>query len=221
VVAPPLSVPGDAAELSREVDAAWSRAAAAAASPRAAPTSVTARAHAPVTDPEAEDAAPRPERRSRYGPAFGEAVHRAVGLALADAALEPAAAVARAAAAAGLDHHLAEAAADVARALAALEREGLRRPPGPDLRLEYPVARLEGSALVGGYVDLLAVTDGRAAVVDFKTDAPPEGDVAASHAAYVEQVRAYARVVEALGLAGGGVRAGLLFTAEGAVRWVA
>ncbi|HET9596091.1 MAG TPA: PD-(D/E)XK nuclease family protein, partial [Anaeromyxobacteraceae bacterium] len=114
------------------------------------------------------------------------------------------------------------AAADAARALAALERAGLRRPPGPDLQLEYPVALAAGEEkLVQGYLDLVATRGERLAVVDFKTDAPPAGDVRATHPAYVEQVRSYARILVALGLATeGGVDAGLLFTAEGEVRWV-
>ncbi len=48
------------------------------------------------------------------------------------------------------------------RALAALEREGLRRVPGPDLRLEYPVAARRDGTLLLGYVDLLASGDGEA-----------------------------------------------------------
>jgi ATP-dependent helicase/nuclease subunit A len=72
-----------------------------------------------------------------------------------------------------------------------------------------------------GYVDLVAA-DGRGlAVIDFKTDAPPAGDVATTHPAYVEQVRSYARLLEELGVAAAGtVRAGLLFSAEDQVRRV-
>jgi ATP-dependent helicase/nuclease subunit A len=115
-----------------------------------------------------------------------------------------------------------EAVDDVRRALSALERVGLRRAPGPDLQLEYPVAIARGGQLVGGYLDLLGNCSGRLAVIDFKTDAPPQGDVRATHAAYVEQVLAYAKIVEELGLAPATtVRAGLLFTAEDDVRWFA
>ena len=104
---------------------------------------------------------------------------------------------------------------------AALATAGLRRAPGPDLQLEYPVALAADGKLVQGYVDLLGVRDGRLAVVDFKTDAPPADDVHATHAAYVEQVRSYARILEELGLAvPGTVSAGLLFTAEQEIRWV-
>ncbi len=128
---------------------------------------------------------------------------------------------ARSAAASGLAEHRAEAAEDVARALAALEKAGLRRAPGPDLQLEYPVAQARNGRLLVGYVDLLAADSSGLVVVDFKTDAPPAGDVAATHAAYVEQVRSYARILEELGLAAAGtVRAGLLFTAEQEIRWI-
>jgi ATP-dependent helicase/nuclease subunit A len=221
---PPAPRPrGDASALAAEVGAAWRGAVEDAARPRFAPRAVTAEAHAAreVVERPGEAGGPRPERRSRFGRVFGDTVHAAVGLALRDPALGPEAAVARAAAATGLVDRRAEAAEDVLRALAALEREGFRRAPGPGLRLEYPLARACDGRLLAGYADLVAADDRGLAVVDFKTDAPPEGDVAAEHPAYVEQVRTYARVLEDLGLAPPGtVRAGLLFTAEGAVRWV-
>jgi ATP-dependent helicase/nuclease subunit A len=184
---------------------------------------VTGEAHSLAEQAERPgEAGPRPERKSRFGRVFGDTVHLAIGLALRDSALAVAAAVARAAAATGLAERRAEAAEDVARALAALAKAGLRRAPGSDLQLEYPVAIAADGKLVQGYVDLLGFRDGRLAVVDFKTDAPPAGDVHATHAAYVEQVRSYARMLVALGAApDGSVDAGLLFTAEDAVRWIA
>ena len=155
------------------------------------------------------------------GQRFGETVHLAIGNALREPALPPAEAVARAARETGLADHLAEAAEDVGRALAVLERERLRRVPGEDLRLEYPVAAGHETVLLTGYLDLLAERDGELVVLDFKTDAPPPGEVAASHPAYVEQVRSYERILVELGLAAEGrVRGGLLFTADGVVRWV-
>ena len=220
---PNARLPGDASVLAGEVQAAWSVASREAARPRFAPVAVTAEAHAMAEPSErpGETGQPRPERRSRFGRLFGETVHLAIGLALRDPALAPAAAVARTAAAVGLTERLAEAAEDVARALAALGKAGLRRAPGSDLQLEYPVALATDGKIVQGYLDLVGVRDGRLAVVDFKTDAPPEGDVESTHAAYVEQVRSYARILVALGLANeGSVDTGLLFTAENAVRWV-
>ncbi len=224
-IAPPAPRPrGDASALAAEVEGAWRVAVEEAARPRFAPTAVSAEAHAAVEGMERPDEAgrPRPERKSRFGRVFGDTVHLAIGLALREPGLAPPAAVGRASAATGLADHGAEAAEDVARALAALEKAGLRRAPGPDLQLEYPVAQARDGRLLVGYVDLLGADARGLAVVDFKTDAPPTGDVAASHPAYVEQVRTYARILEELGLAAAGtVRAGLLFTAEQGVRWIA
>jgi ATP-dependent helicase/nuclease subunit A len=214
---------GDASALAAEVQAAWRSAVEESARPRFAPTAVTAEAHALVEQAErpGEAGRPRPERSSRFGPVFGDTVHLAIGLALREPALAPSAAVARAAAATGLADHRDEAADDVRRALYALAHAGLRRAPGADLRLEYPVALAADGKLVQGYVDLVGVRGDRLAVVDFKTDAPPAGDVHATHAAYVEQVDGYARMLVVLGLAPeGGVEAGLLFTAEREIRWV-
>jgi ATP-dependent helicase/nuclease subunit A len=223
-IPPPAPRPrGDASALAAEVGAAWRRAVEDAARPRFTPAAVSAVAHAVIEEPErpGEAGRPRPERKSRFGRVFGDTVHLAIGLALRHPALAPAAAVARAAAATGLADHHSEAAEDVARALAALEKAGLRRAPGSDLQLEYPIAVARDGRLLVGYVDLLAA-DGRGlAVVDFKTDAPPEGDVAATHPAYVEQARSYARILEELRLAAAGTaRAGLLFTAEKEIRWI-
>jgi ATP-dependent helicase/nuclease subunit A len=216
-----------AATLTDEVGRAWELAAAEAARPRFSPGAVSGEAHAAPRAPappsaESGDAVHAKRRPSRFGPTFGDTVHRAIGLALADGTLAPDAAVARAARETALREHLDEAAADVRRALDALEAEGLRSAPGPMLRLEYPVAHAADGKLLTGYVDLLAVRGGRPVVLDFKTDAPPGDEpVETSHAAYVEQVRSYARILEALTVAPPGtVRCGLLFTAEGRVRWV-
>jgi len=220
---PPPRCLGNASALAGEVQAAWSVASREAARPRFTPVAVTAEAHATTEPAEvpSEAGSPRPERRSRFGPLFGETVHLAIGLALREPTLALDRAVARAAAATVLTERHTEAAKDVARALTALDRAGLRRAPAADLQLEYPVALAADGKLVQGYVDLVGVRDGRLAVVDFKTDAPPEGDVESTHAAYVEQVRSYARILVALGLATkGSVDTGLLFTAEDAVRWV-
>src|SRR6266702_4117140 len=220
---PPAVPPqrGDASVLAAEVGAAWRAAVEDAARPRFAPTAVTAEAHR-ADEERPDEGGLRPARPSRFGPVFGETVHRAIALALGDPSLAAETAVERAARATGLAERRAEAVDDVRRALVALENAGLRRAPGPDLQLEYPVALAADGKLVAGYVDLFGMRGGRLAVIDFKTDSPPGGrDVAASHGAYVEQVRSYARILESLGLAApGSVEAGLLFTAEGEVRWV-
>jgi ATP-dependent exoDNAse (exonuclease V) beta subunit len=213
--------PRDAGDLAARVEADWSASAAEAGRPRLVPRGVSTEAHRAVeTEAEGEAGERRKDRESRFGRVFGDTVHAAVGIALRAPALGPVEAAARAARATGLTEHVAEAAEDVARALAALEREGLRRVPGPDLRLEYPVAAPGDGTLLQGYVDLLAVREGGLVVLDFKTDPPPRGDAAASYAAYVEQVRSYGRILVELGLArAGAVRCGLLFTGDGGVRW--
>ena len=240
-VPPSPAAPVAAPEVDDGVHGRWMEALALAARPGLAPASVTGEARreepalppaaAPVAvDPDAadEDEPARPRRESRFGPVFGETVHRAIGLALADAGLAPADAVARAAVATGLAERREEAAHDVSRALVALGAAGLRRAPGTDLRLEYAMAAAArgGESLVQGYADLVGVASGEPGgltVVDFKTDAPPApgARVQETHAEYVAQVRAYARMMEDLGVAEpGSVRSGLLFTASGELRWV-
>jgi len=222
-VRPPAERRARVAEaLAARVEAAWSAAAEESGRPRFAPRGVSTEAHRVVeSEAEGEAGARWKEREGRFGRLFGDTVHLAIGIALREPALGAAGAVERAARETRLVGHQAEASADVARALAALEREGLRRAPGPDLRLEYPVAAARDGTLLLGYIDLVASGEGGAVVVDFKTDAPPAGEVRQTHPDYVEQVRTYARMLVELGIAAEGkVRPGLLFTADGVVRWV-
>jgi ATP-dependent helicase/nuclease subunit A len=218
---PPARRPEVAGALASETDRAWAEAAAEAGRARLAPRGVATEAWR-VAEGEAEgEAGDRAkEREGRFGRAFGDTVHLAIGAVLREPSRTPAEAARLAARQAGLDHHLAEAAEDVARALRALEAEGLRRAPGPDLRLEYPVAAAREGTLLVGYLDLVARRGEETVVVDFKSDAPPRGEVAASYPAYLEQVRSYGRILVELGLAReGAVRCGLLYTADGVVRW--
>ena len=219
---PPERRPKEARALGAKVEKAWTAAAAEAGRARLEPRGVSTEAHRILeTEAEGEAGDLWKTRESRFGRVFGDTVHAAIGVALREPTLDARAAVARAARATGLAGHLAEAEGDVARALSALEREGLRRVPGPDLRLEYPVALPGDGTLLVGYVDLLAARDGGLVVLDFKTDAPPPGDPKVSHEAYVRQVRSYARILARLGLAAeGAIRCGLLFTADGGLRWV-
>jgi ATP-dependent helicase/nuclease subunit A len=212
--------PGDGAALFAEVAGRWEAAVRQAARPRFQPVGVAEAARA------ADEVAPA-LRPARFGPVFGATVHQAIGLLLREPALGPAEAVRIAAAHTGLTGDcacppLAEATADVARAWQALAAEGLARPPGPDLRLEYPVAGPgPAGTLIAGYADLVAVTGDRLDVLDFKTDPPPPGPVEAAYPEYVRQVRLYAELLEAAGLLSGRrLRCGLLFTGDGRIRWL-
>jgi len=228
--------PGDGAALFAEVAGRWEAAARQAARPRFRPVGVAEAARA------ADEVAPA-LRPARFGPVFGATVHQAVGLLLREPALGPAEAVRIAAAHTGLARAngraasppgapgeappdtaalLAQVAADVARARQALAAEGLARSPGPDLRLEYPVAGPgPAGTLIAGYADLVAVIGDRVDVLDFKTDPPPPGPVEAAYPEYVRQVRLYAELLEAAGLLSGRrLRCGLLFTGDGRIRWL-
>jgi ATP-dependent helicase/nuclease subunit A len=135
-------------------------------------------------------------------------------------AADAAAAVRRAAAHTGLVDHLDEAAADVARAIAALQTAGLPTRAGPDLRVEYALAGPgPDGTLLAGYADLVAATAGAVIVLDFKTDEPRPGDAEHAFPEYATQVRTYARLLGPVAR-GSAVRAGLLFTKDGSVKWV-
>jgi ATP-dependent exoDNAse (exonuclease V) beta subunit len=122
----------------------------------------------------------------------------------------------------GLTEHLEEAAADVRRGLEALKTAGLARSPGADLQLEYPVAGpWTDGQLASGYIDFVAVEDGRVEVIDFKTDTPPPGLVEQSYPKYAAQVRICGKLLETAGiLKNRHLRYGLLFTADGSIWWV-
>jgi ATP-dependent helicase/nuclease subunit A len=213
---------GDASELVREIFGRWGTAAKDSARPRFRPVAVS-EARAALTEREpVEEPAQRKPREGRFGHLFGSTVHQAIGLLLQDPALGPAEAVRRAATQVGLSEHRDEAVADVGRALQALQAEGLARPPGADLQIEYPVAAPwpDGSLLMG-YVDLVVAAADRLDVLDFKTDAPPAGLVEAAYPEYVNQVRLYGRLLPGADVLGGRrLRLGLLFTADGGIRWV-
>jgi ATP-dependent helicase/nuclease subunit A len=220
----PQPARADGTEIQGLVDTWWGEVVPEAARPRFEPRSVSGEAR-PESTEEAGDfvgSPPRKQREGRFGELFGTTVHAAIGLVLRNGGLTPGEAVRRAAEGSGLGESLEEAGADVGRALAALEAEGLLRRPGPDLQIEYPVAAAwEGGALVSGYIDLVGATQDRIDVIDFKTDAPPEGPVEGSYPEYAFQVLDYGRLLEATGVVGGRrLRTGLLFTADGRIRWV-
>lgn len=108
VKAPPVRVPKEAAAMAE------------AGMLRFPPKGVSTEAHERI-DRESEGAGEAGERRklreSRFGPVFGDTVHRAIGISLREPGLDPARAVRMTIRETGLGVHLAEAAADVARAL--------------------------------------------------------------------------------------------------------
>jgi len=224
VPAPSEETPADADALEREVSVRWETAATEAARPRFKPASVSEEATLALREEEEEPVPPmaRKPRPGRFGPVFGTVVHEAIGLVLRDPELAASTAVRKAAARFDLVEHLEDAAADVTRALEALRAEGLFRRPGSDLQLEYPVAgAAENGLLLGGYVDLIGLTQSHVAILDFKTDAPPAERVETVYPEYAAQVSTYASLVEAAGVAAPGqVRCGLLFAADGTIRWL-
>jgi hypothetical protein len=93
---------------------------------------------------------------------------------------------------------------------------------GPDLQIEYPVAGpIQEGLLLSGYVDLVSVTLPRVDVIDFKTDAPPQGSAAEVYRDYASQVRAYGRLLGEAGcVTGRQLRTGLLFSADGSIHCI-
>jgi ATP-dependent exoDNAse (exonuclease V) beta subunit len=213
----------DGDRVERRVTEWWAAASIPAARPRFRPESVSgaSRAAPPAESEEVVDAADPKPRRGRFGGLFGSVVHRAIGLVLRNSGLAPQEAVQQAAARFGLDEHFDEAVADVGRAVAALQKEGLTGPIGAHLQVEYPVAAAwEGGQLLSGYIDLVGSTEEVFRVIDFKTDAPPTGAVEQTYPEYAAQVRAYGRLLAATGILGDRkLSCGLLFTADGGIRY--
>ncbi|MBI5500831.1 MAG: UvrD-helicase domain-containing protein [Deltaproteobacteria bacterium] len=225
---PPPAAPSPAfadpgAEARR--DEQWASAAREAALPKFRPRGVAAAAHEPPPVAEDDTASSvataatetRPARPGRFGPVFGDTVHLAIGLAVGGIAAREA--VRRATVRTGLADRLAEAEADVSRAMDALASAGLLARSGVQVRLEHPVAGPgPGGTLLSGYADLLATTPAGLILVDFKTDPPPAGPLSAVYPAYVAQLRTYAALLAPVARAAGvPLRAYLLFTASGAM----
>jgi ATP-dependent helicase/nuclease subunit A len=217
--------PGDGSKEEEQVMAQWEKVSIEAARPRFRPVSVSVLAgDSPSIETElAVEGLSLKRREGRYGGLFGSTVHHAIGLMLRSSGMTPRDAVERAAKLYGLAEHLEEAVADIARALDALRAAGLARSPGSDLQLEYPVAGpCTDGQLASGYIDLVAVEDGRVDIIDFKTDAPPPGPVEQTYPKYAAQVRTYGKLLEATGvLKASRFRCGLLFTANGSIHWLA
>jgi ATP-dependent helicase/nuclease subunit A len=215
----------DGARVERNVTEWWTAESITAAQPRFRPASVsgTSRVVALADSEGVVDAAIPKHREGRFGPVFGTAVHHAIGLILRNAALTAPEAVRRASERFALTERLEEALADVVRTLETLKLEGFPNLIGPHMQVEYPIASsVEGGQLLSGYIDLVSTTEGLLRVIDFKTDAPPPGLVEHVYPEYAAQVRGYGRLLDATGLVGSrGLACGLLFTADGGIRWLA
>jgi ATP-dependent exoDNAse (exonuclease V) beta subunit len=156
-------------------------------------------------------------KKGRFGAVFGETVHLAIGFAL-QASTRADDAVKRAAVRTSLNAHRQQATEDVVRTLATLRSLGVSAGGGA-YRLEYPISGLAASGdLVAGYADLVMELAGGILLLDFKTDAPPDTEDQIPQA-YIDQVRGYAGVLAQI-LGTSSISAGLLFTADGGVRWV-
>jgi ATP-dependent exoDNAse (exonuclease V) beta subunit len=195
--------------------------------PIATPTAVTAEATRAdgQADPDEESGADSERARKaeagRFGRVFGVTVHRALELLLsADLHAVPAA-VSVAARESGLTEHHADAEADVRRALGALQPLGIGH-PGTVVTTEYPLVMLwNDGKLLNGFIDLLLLGAQDAVVIDFKTDAPRPGPLAASHPRYAAQLRLYGDMLRTAGLIGARrLRLGVLLTATGELRWL-
>jgi ATP-dependent helicase/nuclease subunit A len=217
--------PADGDQVERRVMQWWTAASITAARANFRPASVSGASRvAPMAaSEEVVDAADPKPRRGRFGGLFGSVVHRAIGLLLQNSGLSPQEAVQDAAKRFGLEEHFDEAVGDVSRAVAALQNEGLAGPIGRHLRVEYPIAAASGGGqLLSGYIDLVGATEEVFRVIDFKTDAPPISSVEQIYPEYAAQVLEYGRLIAASGLLGDRrLSCGLLFTADGAIRWIA
>ncbi|HWN81341.1 MAG TPA: UvrD-helicase domain-containing protein, partial [Candidatus Udaeobacter sp.] len=181
-----------------------------------------------VTDAEGMRAAK--SERSRFGRGFGIAVHRALELHLGQPPLPTDEAVQVALAETLLalprsergdlellaDHVR----ADVERGLRALESAGLAGLTlVPEVELTAPAGE---TTLLRGSIDLLAIAEAVVHIIDWKTDKPREGSLDTVYPAYAAQLRLYAEALRASELLAPGqtIRAGLLLTATGEIRWL-
>ena len=168
--------------------------------------------------------------RSRFGRGFGIAVHRALELTLGPAALPVEEAVQVALAETllalprsergDLDILADHVRADVERGLGALRDAGLATLRlVPEVDLTAPAGE---ATLLRGSIDLLAIGEDQVHIIDWKTDRPLSGNLDTVYPAYAAQLRLYVEALRASELlaAGQSIRAGLLLTATGELRWL-
>ncbi|WP_394842226.1 hypothetical protein LZC95_34745 [Pendulispora brunnea] len=152
-------------DVETDWDALWLSHAKEAMRPQFVPAGASAVAKR-ATVPEKDGTFETKRRQGRFGPAFGDLVHRSIRLAVRRG-LASEDAVHRALAATGTADFLEEGKADVARAIATLRSGGWL---DGDFAFEVPVAAPGPQGmLVSGYIDFLARGE-TWALVDFKTD---------------------------------------------------
>jgi len=194
------------------------------ARPIAVPVAVTAEVSGAPAGEESDLAAERLRKaeRSRFGATFGSVVHRALELLLTPCVDAVQTAVELAAQEAGLNKHRAEAEADVRRALDTLRQLGVLGNAAVSVAIEYPLAmQWKDGKLLSGYLDFLAVTTQRVTVIDYKTDAPRPGPLAAAFPQYAAQLRLYGDLLRAADVVGTReLQIGVLLTASGELRWL-
>ena len=200
-------------------------ASAAAIAPRHVPTAVTLEAARAVPSDEDADISAEVDRKvagARFGPVFGRLVHRALDLALSGATGSVNDIVRLAQAELPTDQFLQTACEDADRALAALRAHGITADAGWTLRTEYPLVMLRADGkLMSGFVDLLGRRADDIVLIDFKTDTPRTGPLRSAYPTYARQLSLYAEALGATGwLAGRRLRAALLLTATGELRWL-
>jgi ATP-dependent exoDNAse (exonuclease V) beta subunit len=151
----------------------------------------------------------------RFGREFGLTVHAALSALLRGSPVSVEEIVEAAARTNGLREHLDVAAADVRRALQALDKKGILK-EGIHRCADYPVVHPDGQGLlITGFIDLVADTPDAIWVIDFKTDNLPVGPIDDAYPEYLQQIGLYKELLEKSLKITKPVRAALLFTAEG------
>jgi ATP-dependent exoDNAse (exonuclease V) beta subunit len=192
-----------------------------ATQPLAVPTAVTLEARSGANDEISLDAErTRKAGTGRLGVGFGSTVHRALELVVSGAIRIVPEAVSLAAQETGLTDHLTDAAADVQRALDTLRCMRITDNAAMRIGTEYPLAvRWRDGKLLSGVIDLLAENADVAYVIDFKTDTPLPGTLAAAYPRYAAQLQLYGEMLRVAGVIGTRrLRLGLLLTASGEFR---
>ena len=222
----PEPVRGDEALQERldSVRASFQPALRSAARPVAAPTAVTMEAAGALLEEDLglDSERARKAEASRFGKTFGSVVHRALELVLSSRIADTSLAVTLAAQEIDMADGAAAAEADVQRALGALRTLGVLRHPGITVHTEYPLAMAaDEGKLLTGYIDLLALSPEMAMVIDFKTDTPAPGALAAAYPKYAAQLRLYGDMLRGADVVGSRqLRLGVLLTATGELRWL-